>query len=170
MKDGLFEVLHFNAKGEPQKAQHAPSLLNSIWLNEGAAVTISAIRLAMANQIDLVICDRHGLPEGRLSPLRPSTTSLVQKAQAMVSVTPRGLMYARDWAALKLDRMAELLEALAARRDGQKTVATSVGRIRKGAAQMREVAIDAPHAPPPEETAALLRGLESGGQRLQSVL
>lgn len=166
VKDGLFEVLHYNAKGELQKAQHAPALLDSIWLNDGAAVTIAAVRLAMANQIDFVVCDRQGMPEGRLSPLRPSSTSLIQKAQAMVSVTPRGMMFARDWAALKLDRMAEFIEKLAERRDVARQVDSALARIRMGAAQMRELAIDVPHAPPAEAIAATLRGIEGAASRV----
>ena len=50
VRDGLFEVSWFDAENQLQKVQHPPAHIRSIWLNEGATVTVAAMRLAMSNR------------------------------------------------------------------------------------------------------------------------
>lgn len=167
VRDGLFEVSYFDDDRRPRKAEHAPALIQDIWLNEGTTVTIAAIRLAMINNIDLVICDRRGDPEGRLMSLRPSTTALVQKAQALVSVTPQALCYARDWVVRKLESMAALLDRLAKRRKMRDApvVRDAVLLIVRMRDQMRALSIAEPHSAEPSGLAATLRGLEGAASK-----
>lgn len=162
VKDGMFEVSFFDKEGRPQKMQHAPSLVESIWMNEGASVTVAALRLAMNSRVDVVICDRHGEPEGRVLSFKPTTTSLVQKAQAMASISPQGMEYARGWTMRKLAAQAAYLERLGKRRPAETRAALDahIAQINDAANKMCALAISEPHAPTPLSVAASLRGLE----------
>ncbi|MBK6930747.1 MAG: CRISPR-associated endonuclease Cas1 [Saprospirales bacterium] len=162
VKNGLFEVSYYDKDGNLQHVQHAPALLDSIWLHDGATVTVAAIRLGIQNNVDLVVCDRYGMPEGRILGFRPTTTSLVQKAQALVSVTAQGLEYARGWAVRKLAAQAEYLERLGRRRTEahRAQLADPIRLINEALGHMQALAITAPCGPDAAEVSARIRGYE----------
>jgi len=169
VRDGMFEVSYYDKEGNLQKSQHAPALLKGIWLHDGASITVAAIRLAMQNDVDLVICNRRGIPEGRLLGFRPSTTSLVQKAQALVSISPQALEYARGWIVRKLQSQAEYLECLVMRRSAQqkKSLELAIQHIREmlGKAQTLDMSPPKSSESPASTPTAILRGLEGSASR-----
>jgi len=167
VRDGLFEVQFYNKDGSYTKAQHAPALIDSIWLHDGASMTVAALRLAVQNEVDVVICDRYGDPEARFMGFRPSTTSLIQKAQASVSISPLGMEYARGWVLRKLESQADYLLRLGNRRTAEQrlSLAEPLQQIRASTEAVANLCIVQPHAPDPSEIAATLRGLEGVASR-----
>jgi CRISP-associated protein Cas1 len=118
VKDGLFEVLIPQPPDGKthQSHQYAVSHVETIWVHALASVSTAAIRLAMEQDIDFVVCDWRGMPLGRFVPHRPSTTTLAQKAQVIISQSPHAVVYVKEWIVKKLDNQIDFLKEIAGKR------------------------------------------------------
>jgi CRISPR-associated protein Cas1 len=94
--------------------------------------------------------------------VRPSTTTLVQKAQALASIGTEGLCMARDWAARKLAAQAGMIEKLARRRNRDKDpgLSSAVSVIHQMRRQMLDVPIESGDKQQFAELSASIRGFE----------
>lgn len=120
VKDGVFEVSWFDDNNTLQKETYSPVKVESLWVQDGAIVSTTAILLAMQHNIDLAVLDRYGMPVVRCYGDELHTTSAVQKAQVIVSVGHHAVAFVRLWTAEKLRNQATFLEKLKSRRDAQK--------------------------------------------------
>lgn len=94
VKDGVLQV-HYAEEGVVKQQYFAASEVDTIFMRKGTSVSTDAILLAMEHGVSLLVTDRHGFPVGRFTPHTPTSTSQIQKAQALLSIQPRGLEYAR---------------------------------------------------------------------------
>jgi CRISP-associated protein Cas1 len=159
VKDGLFEVLTPKPPDGKthQSHQYAVSHVKSFWVNSVASLSTAAIRLAVEQDIDIVLCDWRGMPLGRFMPHRPNTTALVQKAQLMVSQSPEAITYVKTWIVQKLDNQIDFLKDIAKKRkdDVQKKCTVAVKRIKDYRDKIK--ALEGNHI---SEVADTLRGYE----------
>ena len=111
VKDGLLQVT-FAREGKVQKEAFSAQQVRRIYLKKGTSVSIDAVLLAMEYDISLLVTDQYGFPIGRFYSHEPSSTSQIQKAQALVSCQPAGLEYARTWIVEKLRKQQAFMEKL----------------------------------------------------------
>lgn len=111
VKDGLLQVTYAR-EGKVQKEAFSAQQVRRIFLQKGTSVSIDAVLLAMEYDISLLVTDHFGFPVGRFCSHEPSSTSQIQKAQALVSCRPAGLEYARGWIAEKLRQQHGFMEKL----------------------------------------------------------
>ena len=166
IKDGLFEVL------TPQppdgktffRHEYAVSHIKSIWVHSAVSISSAALRLAIENDIDFVLCDHHGMPLGRFTPHRPNTTAAVQKAQLIISQTPHAITYVKEWVTAKLTHQATFLREIGSRRkssDIQKVCKTAAKKIEDIVLKIK--ALEGKHI---SDIADVLRGMEGASGRI----
>jgi len=172
VKDGVFEVSWFDDNQVLQKESHSPLKVKSLWVQDGAIISISAHLLALQHGIDLVVMDHHGMPQARCQGFELHTTPSIQKAQVIVSVGPHAIPFVKQWTAHKLQNQADFLEKLKSRRDHEKQTLldNQAGEIRK--LKKRVQALDGKVV---RDIAEELRGLEGAAgqayfQTLSAVL
>lgn len=159
VKDGIFEMLAPDPADKKKLTRHeyAVSHVESIWMHAAATVSTAALHLAIEHNIDVVLCNHHGMPIGRFMPHRPSTTSAIQKAQLLISQTPHAITYVKDWVGQKLTNQMLFLEDIAKKRkDEPRKLCKAAAKKIEG---MRDKikALEGNHI---VEVAAVLRGLE----------
>lgn len=165
VKDGLFEILTPQA-GDAKtmlRQEFAVSHVESIWVHSAVTITTAAIRLAIEQDIDFILCDHFGMPLGRFHPHRPSTTAMVQKAQLWVSQSPHAITYVKEWVGQKLDNQALFLRELAEKRKEEvkkilRATATKIDESSKKIASLEGQHIS--------EIADVLRGIEGAACRI----
>lgn len=172
VKDGMFEVTWFDDQQVLQKEVHSPVKIKSLWIQDGALISVAAHLLALEHGIDLVVMDHHGMPQSRMYGFELHTTPAVQKAQVIVSVGPHAVTFVQHWTAHKLQNQADFLEKLKSRRDlGKQQLleaqATEIRKLRK-----RVLSLDGKTV---RQVAEELRGLEGAAgqvyfQTLSAVL
>lgn len=135
IKDGLFEVLTPQPPDGKTFLRHeyAVSHVQSIWVHSAVSISTAVLRLAIENDIDFVLCDAHGMPLGRFTPHRASTTAAVQKAQLIISQSPHAITYVKEWVTAKLTNQATFLREIGSRRKS-----TEIQKICKTAAKKIE--------------------------------
>ena len=111
VKDGVLQV-HYAEEGVVKQQYFAASEVDTIFMRKGTSVSTDAILLAMEHGVSLLITDGYGFPVGRFAPHTPTSTSQIQKAQALLSIQPRGLEYARGWILEKLAQQEIFLQQL----------------------------------------------------------
>jgi CRISPR-associated protein Cas1 len=84
--------------------------VQSILLSTAILLSTDAVELALANNIDLVVLDRDGNPQGRFWPAKMGCTAAIRRRQLEVAEGPEGLAVARDWIVAKLRNQVEFLE------------------------------------------------------------
>jgi CRISPR-associated protein Cas1 len=163
VRDGVFEVSWFDDNKNLQKESHSPVQVTSLWVQDGASMTVSAHLLAFEHNIDVVLLDQNGMPQLRFDGFEINTTPSVQKAQVIVSVGPQAIDFVKTWNGKKMQSQAEFLEKLKSRRDGQKQnlldkQSKEISRLRK---QM--LALDGKTI---SDIADTLRGLEGAASQV----
>lgn len=163
VKDGLFELSWFDDNQVLQKETHSPLTVKSLWVQEGAIMTIAAQLLALEHTIDLVLMDQHGMPQARVQGFELHTTPSVQKAQVIVSVGVHAVAFVKYWTAVKMQNQADFLDKLKARRDRrkQRLLETQSLEIRKLRKQV--LALDGKQV---KDIAEELRGFEGAAGQL----
>lgn len=166
VKDGLFEVLSPQPPDNKTFLRHeyAVSHVKSIWVHSAVSVSTAAIRLAIEQDIDFVLCDHHGMPLGRFLAHRPSTTSAIQKAQLIISQTPYAITYVKEWVGKKLDNQAAFLREIGSRRKSsevQNKCKAAAKRIEDIGTKIK--ALEGKHI---ADIADILRGMEGAAGRI----
>ena len=111
VKDGLLEV-RYAKDGVVQVQRFSALHVDTIFLRKGTSVSSDAILLAMEHDVTILITNSRGFPVGRFYPHTPNSTTLIQKAQLMMSIQPQGMEYARTWIAQKLESQEALITRL----------------------------------------------------------
>lgn len=93
VKDGLFVVRYFDDKEQLKKEAFSPAIVECIWLAAHTTLSVAVLALAMKHNIDIVFTDKYHFPIGRFVSHRPHSTSKIQKAQAIISVSPQAFYF-----------------------------------------------------------------------------
>jgi len=126
-------------------------------------VTVAALELALRHDVDVVFTDFRGHPIGRFQPHQPSSTSLTQKAQVIVSQRPEALDWVKEWVTRKLQNQQDFLRELGARRTAAKAAlaekaAADIFSFQQGIGQLAGTHV--------KDVAGTLRGLEGNAGRV----
>jgi CRISP-associated protein Cas1 len=162
VKNGMFLVRR-EENNHLLQTEHAPVEVESIWLRTSTLCTVDALRLAEQHGIDVVFTDYHGHPFGRFVPHRPSSTTLTQKAQLIISQTPEAVEWVKLWTADKLQHQQDFLRELFSRRKG--VVAERTEQHANGIMKLQR-SIEALKGNHVLDIADTLRGLEGTAGRL----
>ncbi len=162
VKDGIFEVRRVDAKKLLQKTEYAPSELRSIWAHSGTLITVAALELAGKYNIDVVFTNILGEPLGRFVPHEPSSTTLTQKAQVIVSQQPAAVQWVKQWVAQKVQNQQDFLRELMSRRSGAMVASIEKSVIILLNCQRSIEALEGQHV---DDIADKLRGLEGTAGR-----
>ena len=119
VKDELFEI-RVKKDGEYQKHHYAAKKLNNIIITTGAALSTDAVELANNHNVDILFLDRMGRPISRIWHSKFGSTSKIRKAQLKLSLSDKGLDYARRWVLGKIDNQLALVRDLKKHRRPQK--------------------------------------------------
>ncbi|MEO1519027.1 MAG: CRISPR-associated endonuclease Cas1 [Bacteroidota bacterium] len=118
IKDQLFEV-RVRDKEQVRKQQFAANRIQSIWMDEGTALSSAAVVLAIKNNIDIVFLEKSGRPLGRVWHSKLGSTTLIRKKQLEASLNSLGLAYTKMWLGQKIEHQAQFIQQLAKHRPGQ---------------------------------------------------
>lgn len=162
VKDGLFEVRHFDKNERLQKEQFAPSQVKSIWLYYATTLSTAVLDLAQKHNVDVVFTDKYGHPIGRFHPHRPHSTSKVQRAQMALYHTSHRFRFVCEWVSEKIQAQITFLHKLRSRRpeairqflDGRISI---LKELSKATLSLQEA--------PDNEFASKIRGIEGAAGR-----
>jgi CRISP-associated protein Cas1 len=165
VKDGLYQVTVPDMSGANHHVveEFATHQVKSILLQSGTSVSADALLLALKEDTDIVILDHFGNPEGRLYPNKPNSTIGLWKAQLLLSETDKGLQFARQWVAHKIQGRLDHLRKLKPYRNAEKCLIIeqaeqSIGNLFH---KIKELPTNEPI-----KNAASLRGLEGTAGRI----
>lgn len=111
VKDGLFAI-----KTDDKKTTVSPAKVERIILTTEAVITTAVIQLAVENNIDLVILDRHGEPVGRFWHSRFGSITTIRRKQLELNINETGLDYTKEWIVTKLTNQIDYCKELAKNR------------------------------------------------------
>lgn len=112
IKDGLFELSWFDENKNLQKETYSPLKVKSLWVQDGAVISVAAHLVALELGIDLVLMDHHGMPQGRFHGFELHTTPAIQKAQVIISVGNHAVAFVKNWIARKMYNQATWLVSI----------------------------------------------------------
>lgn len=163
VKDGMFELSWFDDDKVLQKESYSPLNVKSLWVQDGAVISIAAIFLALQHNIDVALLDHHGMPQVQCVGFELNSTPLVQKAQVIVSLSSHAVALVKNWTAQRLQNQAGFLEKLKSRRDARKqalleTQSKEILKLRK-----QVQALDGKRV---KDVAESLRGLEGAAAQI----
>src|SRR5262249_19876799 len=102
----------FLVQAESQRLAVSAHKVRSIVLATAVHLTTDALQLALAHNIDVILLDGNGEPQGRFWQTRLGSTAAIRRRQLEVAQTDQGLNLARGWAEAKLRHQMEFLEEL----------------------------------------------------------
>lgn len=123
MRGGIFILTtpDLSGAGNQKDQEYAPHQVELILLYEGSgSVSADAMVLAFQHQVDILLCDRHGMPLGRMWSVQGAAPVLIQAGQFRVMGTPRSMEFVREWLGRKFRRKMAFLERLQRYRKGEK--------------------------------------------------
>jgi CRISP-associated protein Cas1 len=86
--------------------------VNVIFLTQGGSLTTDAMRLALENDIPVILLDYLGHPQGLWWNGRFGSTPLVRRNQALFAEQPAGQRWAAGWLLRKVEHQRDLLARL----------------------------------------------------------
>lgn len=165
VRDGLFQLTVPDPTGSNYHVaeEYAPHQVQSILMMPGTSASADALLLAIEKNIDIIVLDKFGHPQGRVWTARPSTTLDVLKNQLAMSLSPDALRFAKEWVEAKLHGRIQFLQKLKNYRSAEKQAL-----IDKACAELSDH-LARLHAQPVQNTdaaAATIRGLEGTSGRI----
>lgn len=106
-KDDMFEL-----EVDKKKVLISPKKVRSIIISTHAHLTTDVIKLALDNNIDIVLMDDFGNPYGRFWHSRFGSTAFIRRRQLEVFESDKGLAYVKEWIKNKIDRSIQHLNDL----------------------------------------------------------
>jgi CRISPR-associated protein Cas1 len=134
----------------------------SIILSEGTALSASAVKLAVTNNVDILFVENNGRPIGRVWHSKLGSTSLIRKRQLTASLNSEGLKAVKEWIGTKIDNEIDFVKRLKKHRPQHAEFLDD--RIAKMSAigiSLQQIEADTTH-----EVAEMIRGLEGTSGRL----
>ena len=114
-RDDLFEITT-----SEKKVAVAPQKIKSLVLAKGIFFTTDEIKLAVENNIDIVIIDDFGNPYGRFWQSKFGSTANIRRKQLEIFGTQKGVEIAKQILIQKIKNCAEHLEDLKIKRESKK--------------------------------------------------
>lgn len=111
VKDDVFEIRTGN-----DKKHITPRKIRSILITTGAAISSSAVKLAVENNIDILFLSGNGTPFGRVWHDRLGSTARIRHKQLDISKSKKGVEYGKKFILLKFTNQIEFLNNLRNRR------------------------------------------------------
>lgn len=112
----------FELEKDGQKTRISPKKVESIILGTSAFLTTDAIKLAVENNIDVVMLDEYGDPYGRFWHSRFGSTAYIRRRQLEIFETDEGLNYAKEWIKNKINSSIDHLKELEYKRSSKKDI------------------------------------------------
>src|SRR3954447_5485644 len=131
------QSMQFVIQADDKRLAVSAHKVRSIVLANAVHLTTDALTLALEHNIDVVLLDGHGEPQGRFWQTRMGSTAAIRRRQLEVATTQEGLALARGWAEAKLRHQMEFLAELCLRRPGSEELFTgALGGLRSGLERM----------------------------------
>lgn len=112
----------FELELEGKKTKISPLKVKSIVLSTGANITTDVIKLAVENNIDIVVLDDYGEPYGRFWHSRFGSTAFIRRRQIEEFEGEKGIEYAKEWQINKIDSSIKHLKELEYKRNSKAEV------------------------------------------------
>ncbi|WP_143959731.1 CRISPR-associated endonuclease Cas1 [Litoribacter populi] len=113
IKDEMFEVRLKDDETQTIKKHHfAASKVSGIVLTTGAALSTDAIRLAIINNVDIIVTEKDGKPLGRVWHSKLGSTTKIRKCQLEASMNETGVKYTKEWLLQKMNNQREFILSL----------------------------------------------------------
>jgi CRISP-associated protein Cas1 len=126
-RDDMFEL-----EVDGKKTKIAPSKVRSICISTGAFITTDSVKLALDNNIDIVLMDEYGNPYGRFWHSRFGSTAFIRRRQIEVADTVDGLALVKEWIKNKIGHSIKHLKELEYKRNSK------AGEIEERIAQIEQ--------------------------------
>ena len=107
----MFE-LEAELDGKKIKQKISPLKIKSIIISTSARITTDAIKLAVENNIDIVMLDDFGNPYGRFWHSKFGSTAYIRRKQIEKFESLEGLELAKKWLGIKIESNIEHLKEL----------------------------------------------------------
>ena len=166
MRGELFVLTTPDLSGARQDVvqEFAPHQVELILLYQsGGSISADAMALALRKKVDILLCDQHGMPLGRLWPTEPSPPLTIQAGQFRLMGTPRSMEFVKEWLSRKFRRKIAFLERLQRYREGEK--AQLIQSARQNLAEYHALLLKVSTQNVPQ-AAASFRGLEGSAARV----
>ena len=102
----------FKVKTGEQVFEVSSKKVSSILISTASYLSTDAVKMALENNIDIVLLDEHGNPYGRIWHPKLGSTNLIRRQQLRIADTPDGLALALEWVKTKFQNQIRLLEKL----------------------------------------------------------
>ena len=114
----MFE-LEAELDGKKIKQKISPLKIKSIIISTSARITTDAIKLAVENNIDIVMLDDFGNPYGRFWHSKFGSTAYIRRKQIEKFESLEGLELAKKWLGIKIESNIEHLKELQYKRQSK---------------------------------------------------
>ncbi|MBN2535677.1 MAG: CRISPR-associated endonuclease Cas1 [Spirochaetales bacterium] len=106
-KDDMFEL-----EVDKRKVLVSPKKVRSIIISTHARITTDVVKLALDNNIDIVLMDDFGNPYGRFWHSRFGSTAFIRRRQLEIFESDKGLVYVKEWIKNKITMSIQHLNDL----------------------------------------------------------
>lgn len=106
----------FELEVDEEKKKISPKKVKSFILSTHALITTSAIKLAISNNIDIVLLDDYGDPYGRFWHSKFGSTAYIRRRQIEEFEGKNGIIYAKKWILQKIKTQINHLSKLGYKR------------------------------------------------------
>ena len=152
----------FRIKTDDKVFEVSSKKISSILISTGAYITTDAIKMAMDNNIDIVLLDEFGTPFGRVWHSKLGSTTLIRRKQLEISTTKEGLSLALEWIKKKFTNQVDLLRRMRKKRPQKSLQITNfIGKLESLAKKL-----DLPPGGKIEEFRGTILGIEGSGGRI----
>lgn len=114
-KGELFEI-----KNGEEKRDISPLKLKLIILSKGISLSTDAVKMAVENNIDIIILDEFGNPYGRFWHSRFGSTANIRRKQIEIFESNKGIEIAKTWLINKIKNCSKHLKDLQYKREAKK--------------------------------------------------
>lgn len=163
LKDEMFEIrVRDKETNEVKKHHFAASKVTGIILTTGASLSTDAIRLAILNNVDIVITEKDGHPLGRVWHSKLGSTTKIRKCQLEASMNDIGVHWIKTWILTKVENQRDFIQNLKKHRAPQADYLNDkIARL-----EALAISISSLEAERVSDIADSLRGLEGTAGRL----
>ncbi len=136
---------HEKLGGEEKVYEYAPHQVESILLNQnGGTVSISALMLALENDVDLYLTNDLGDILGSFMPAPVKMSLHAQKAQFQLIGTPASMVFVKEWTHKKFQRSIGFFQRCANRRkhESKTLLLDAIDQFMTFSKTLNEIAID----------------------------
>jgi CRISPR-associated protein Cas1 len=112
----------FELEKDGQKTRISPKKVRSIVIGTSVFLTTDAVKLAVENNIDILMTDDFGNPYGRFWHSRFGSTAFIRRRQLEIFETAEGLNLAKEWIKNKINSSINHLKELEYKRHSKSEI------------------------------------------------